>query len=132
MIFGRWCSCNCYAVRHILSAPCAHMCQFLQEHTVSKGNHKSTMILYNPSYIHMHLVLSVLTLYILTLIHMYILHSPEEFVQQSRPDNRFLILGKFVGLTYLRTIMKMNNQDKHRNQIYPLNKYRGPRNVTTK
>ena len=83
------------------------MCQFLQEHTVSKGNHKSTMILYNPSYIHMHLVLSVLTLYILTLIHMHILHSPEEFVQQSRPDNRFLILGKFVGLTYLRTIMKM-------------------------
>ena len=55
----------------------------------------------------MHLVLSVLTLYILTLIHMHILHSPEEFVQQSRPDNRFLILGKFVGLTYLRTIMKM-------------------------
>ena len=80
----------------------------------------------------MHLVLYVLTLYILTLIHMHILHSPEEFVQQSRPDNRFLILGKFVGLTYLWTIMKMNNQDKHRNQIYPLNKYRGPRNVTTK
>ena len=34
---------------------------------------------------HMHLVWYVLTLYILTLIHMHILHSPEEFVQKSRP-----------------------------------------------
>ena len=26
------------------SAPCAHMCQFLEEHTISQGNRRSTMI----------------------------------------------------------------------------------------
>ena len=45
IIFGRWCSCNCYTVTYISHLlPCAHMCQFLQEHSVSQGNHRSTMI----------------------------------------------------------------------------------------
>ena len=45
--------------------------------------------------------------------------------------NRFLFWGKFVRLTYLRTIMKMTTTNTKK-QIYPPNRYRDQRNATVK